>query len=113
MLAGSPDADRCIRYLAKYLTKDIAECHTVETVAQEQHVERLLEALRYEPCSPRCANWLRYGIQPQAAKPGLRPGFCTSKAHRRKHLGYAGRRVLVSRKWSDKTLANHKADRLA
>src|SRR5690606_27819426 len=56
VLAGSPDADRCIRYLAKYLTKDIAECHTVETVAQEQHVERLLEALRYEQCSPRCAN---------------------------------------------------------
>ncbi|KUP97325.1 hypothetical protein AC529_07645 [Thermobifida cellulosilytica TB100] len=38
--------------------KDVAECHTVQTVAQEQHVERLLEALRYEPCSPRCANWL-------------------------------------------------------
>src|SRR5690606_23399161 len=29
------------------------------------------------------------------------------------HLGYAGRRVLVSRKWSNKTLADHKADRLA
>ncbi|WP_394346868.1 replication initiator [Thermobifida fusca] len=43
----------------------------------------------------------------------MRPGFCTSKAHRREHLGYAGRRVLVSRKWSGKTLANHKADRLA
>ncbi|KUP98169.1 replication initiator, partial [Thermobifida cellulosilytica] len=113
VLAGSPDADRCIRYLAKYLTKDIAECHTVETVAQEQHVERLLDALRFEPCSPRCANWLRYGIQPQAAKPGLRPGFCASKAHRREYLGYAGRRVLVSRKWSGKTLADHKADRLA
>ena len=113
VLAGSADADRCVRYLAKYLTKDIAECHAVETVAQEQHVDRLLDALRFEPCSPRCANWLRHGIQPQAAKAGLRPGFCTSKAHRREHLGYAGRRVLVSRKWSGKTLADHKADRLA
>jgi hypothetical protein len=27
------------------------------------------------------------------------------------HLGYAGRRVLVSRKWSGKTLADHRADR--
>ncbi|MEV2278980.1 replication initiator [Nocardiopsis sp. NPDC049922] len=112
VVAGSADADRCVRYLAKYLTKDIAECHEVESVAQEQHVDRLLDALRFEPCSPRCANWLRYGIQPDQAKAGLRPGFCRSKAHRREHLGYAGRRVLVSRKWSGKTLADHKADRL-
>ncbi|PSK99294.1 hypothetical protein CLV63_10315 [Murinocardiopsis flavida] len=111
-LAGSEDADRCVRYLAKYLTKDIADCHAVESSAQERHVERLVEALRFEPCSPRCSNWLRYGIQPQDAKEGMRPGFCRSKAHRREHLGYAGRRVLVSRKWSGKTVADHKADRL-
>jgi Replication initiator protein, pSAM2 len=29
------------------------------------------------------------------------------------HCGYAGRRVLVSRKWSGKTLADHRADRKA
>ncbi|MFE6308819.1 replication initiator [Nocardiopsis sp. NPDC057823] len=113
VVAGSADADRCVRYLAKYLTKDIAECHAAETTRQEQHVDRLLDALRFEPCSPRCSNWLRYGVQPEGAKPGMRPGFCRSKAHRREHLGYAGRRVLVSRKWSGKTLADHKADRLA
>ncbi|WP_017614644.1 replication initiator [Nocardiopsis salina] len=112
VMAGSEDAQRCVRYLAKYLTKDIADCHTVETTRQEQHVDRLMETLRFEPCSPRCSNWLRYGVQPQDPKPGLRPGFCRSKAHRREHLGYAGRRVLVSRKWSGKTLADHKADRL-
>ncbi|MCP3014827.1 replication initiation protein [Nocardiopsis dassonvillei] len=112
VVAGSADADRCVRYLAKYLTKDIADCHAAETTRQEQHVDRLLDALRFEPCSPRCSNWLRYGIQPEGAKPGMRPGFCRSKAHRREHLGYAGRRVLVSRKWSGKTLADHKADRL-
>ena len=38
---------------------------------------------------------------------------CTGKAHRREHLGYAGRRVLVSRKWSGKTLADHRGDRKA
>ena len=32
-------------------------------------------------------------------------------AHDADHLGYAGRRVLVSRKWSGKTLADHRADR--
>ncbi|MEU3229634.1 replication initiator [Nocardiopsis alba] len=113
VVAGTEDAARCVRYLAKYLTKDIADCHAAETIRQEQHVDRLMETLRFEPCSPRCSNWLRYGIQPQDPKAGLRPGFCRSKAHRREHLGYAGRRVLVSRKWSGKTLADHKADRLA
>src|SRR5713226_3444116 len=43
----------------------------------------------------------------------MRPGRCKGKAHRREHLGYAGRRVLVSRKWSGKTLADHRADRKA
>ncbi|NUO97252.1 MAG: replication initiation protein, partial [Nonomuraea sp.] len=45
------------------------------------------------------------------AKPGMVPGRCRSKAHKPEHLGYAGRRVLVSRKWSNKTLAEHKQDR--
>ncbi len=75
------------------------------------HAARLAEALRYQPCSPRCANWLRYGIQPKNARPGLVPGRCKGKAHDADHLGYAGRRVLVSRKWSGKTLADHRADR--
>ena len=39
------------------------------------------------------------------------PGRCKGKAHRSEHLGYAGRRILVSRKWSGKTLADHCADR--
>ena len=39
------------------------------------------------------------------------PGRCRGKAHKPEHLGYAGRRVLVSRKWSNKTLAEHKQDR--
>ena len=64
-----------------------------------------------QPCSPRCANWLRYGIQPKNARPGLTPGACKGKAHDADHLGYAGRRILVSRKWSGKTLADHRADR--
>jgi hypothetical protein len=74
---------------------------------------RLMDALRFEPCSPSCANWLRYGIQPKDAREGMRPGACKGKAHRAEHLGYAGRRVLVSRKWSGKTLADHRGDRKA
>ena len=63
-----------------------------DTAAQEQHAARLLDALRYEPCSPTCANWLRYGIQPKNAREGMRPGCCKGKPHRAENLGYAGRR---------------------
>jgi hypothetical protein len=111
VLAGSKDASRCIGYLTKYLTKHLGHCHQAATDTQADHANRLDDALRYEPCSPTCANWLRYGIQPKNARPGLRPGACKGKAHRREYLGYAGRRVLVSRKWSGKTLADHRADR--
>jgi hypothetical protein len=41
----------------------------------------------------------------------MTPGRCRSKAHKPDHLGYGGRRVLVSRKWSNKTLTEHKQDR--
>jgi hypothetical protein len=111
VLAGSKDSDRCIGYLTKYLTKHVGDCHQAETEDQGVHADRLAAALRYEPCSPSCANWLRYGIQPKNPRPGLVPGRCKGKAHDREHLGYAGRRVLVSRKWSGKTLADHRGDR--
>ena len=107
VLAGSKDAARCIGYL----TKQVGDCHQADTDPQRAHAARLAEALRYQPCSPTCANWLRYGIQPKNARPGLAPGRCKGKAHDADHLGYAGRRVLVSRKWSGKTLADHRADR--
>ena len=111
VIAGSRDSARCIGYLTKYLTKQLADCHQAHADAEQAHTERLADALRYEPCSPTCANWLRYGIQPRHPRPGLVPGACKGKAHRREHLGYAGRRVLVSRKWSGKTLADHRGDR--
>ncbi|MEV8635596.1 replication initiator [Streptosporangium sp. NPDC051023] len=128
LLAGSPDAHKRIGYLTKYLTKSLGDPLDLDEDEQEEeagparaainqgrrdHAARLVEALRYEPCSPTCANWLRYGIQPKEAKPGMMPGRCRSKAHKGEHLGYAGRRVLVSRKWSNKTLRDHKADRRA
>ncbi|MGW7483999.1 replication initiator [Nonomuraea muscovyensis] len=111
VLAGTPDADQCIRYLSKYLTKSLGDSLDTDNPAQRDHAARMVEALRFEPCSPTCSNWLRYGVQPKGAKPGMTPGACRSKAHKPDHLGYAGRRVLVSRKWSNKTLAEHRQDR--
>jgi hypothetical protein len=113
---GSADADRAVRYLTKYLTKAVAETYAdpdgehVDPM-YEAHIDRLHSELQFLPCSPECANWLRYGVQPKNPGPGLVPGYCASKAHDREHLGLGGRRVLVSRKWSGKTLTQHRADR--
>ncbi|MGJ7442204.1 replication initiator [Aquipuribacter sp. MA13-6] len=127
ILTGTPEADRRIGYLCKHLTKSIdaamdhptsdpadsGEAASPAAARRAAHVDRLVEALRYEPCSPTCANWLRYGVQPRSARPRMRAGACRSKAHSRTHLGHAGRRVLVSRRWSGKTLTDHRSDRAA
>ncbi len=116
IIAPSPDADRSIRYLTKYLTKSVAETYTDPDHPDhlyEAHIARLHSQVRWLPCSPECANWLRYGIQPRRAGPGLMPGMCGSGAHDRENLGLGGRRVQVSRAWSGKTLTEHRADRAA
>lgn len=114
IIAPSPDADRAVRYLTKYLAKSISDTYdqpeTMST-ARRTHLDRLHQEVRMLPCSQRCANWLRFGIQPDEPGPGLVPGYCMSKAHDAEHLGLGGRRVLVSRKWTGKTLDQHKADR--
>jgi len=110
VLAGSPEAARLIGYLTKYLTKSVDTCHKTETDRQAAHLDRLWHELRYTPCSSRCPNWLRYGVQPEKVKPTRRPGQCKARVHQRSTLGIGGRRVLVSRNWSGKTLADHKAD---
>lgn len=107
-----------MRYLTKYLTKAVAEAYgdpddESTDAAYQAHIDRMHSELRYLPCTPECANWLRYGVQPKNPGPGLIPGRCASKAHDREHLGLGGRRVLVSRKWSGKTLTEHRADRSA
>jgi hypothetical protein len=116
LISGTPGVERTIGYLCKYLTKPIASAFDDGegvSAARVAHIDRLAEEVRWLPCAPTCANWLRYGVQPAAARSGMVPGHCKHKAHDRTNLGLGGRRVLVSRKWSGKTLAGHKADRTA
>jgi hypothetical protein len=115
LLAGSPGADRAIGYLCKYLPKDIATTYDDPDASPVRvaHIDRLAEEVRWLPCAPTCASWLRFGIQPKDATPGMVPGHCKHKAHDRANLGLGGRRVLVSRQWTGKTLAGHKTDRAA
>jgi hypothetical protein len=110
VVAGSPDADRYVGYITKYLTKHVADCHPAGSERQRAHLERLWHELRVTPCSPRCGNWLLYGIQPDRAHSTLTPGRCRARVHQRATLGLGGRRVLISRQWSGKTLADHRAD---
>ena len=137
ILGTTADADRTIRYLTKYLTKSLADTFTddddrtttrrdrtatrarlarapgplARRAAFDAHVDRLHEEVRWLPCSPECANWLRHGVQPKDCVPGMEPGACEKRAHERDNLGYGGRRVQVSKQWSGKTLAEHRADR--
>jgi hypothetical protein len=113
ILGGTDDAGRHLGYLTKYLVKSVSEIVTPHTEAQHRHADRLHAELLVTPCSPRCAVWLLYGIQPLGTNSRTVPGRCKSRAHRRNTLGLPGRRVLVSRKWSGKTLADHRADRMA
>jgi hypothetical protein len=76
IIAPSADADRAVRYLAKYLTKAIGDPlgdNSESDPAREAHIDRLHAELRWLPCSPRCANWLRYGIQPDRPAPAAVP----------------------------------------
>jgi hypothetical protein len=114
ILGGTEEADRHVGYLTKYITKSIDRAAGLgehATEAQRDHARRLHDELRVTPCSPRCPVWLLYGIQPKGARHSTIPGRCKGKAHQPEHLGIAGRRVLVSRKWSNKTLDDHRAER--
>ncbi|MFI5491862.1 replication initiator [Actinoplanes sp. NPDC051859] len=107
---GTEHANRTIGYITKYITKSSADCHTTDTARQRQHLDRLWHELRVTPCSDRCANWLLYGVQPKKAHGRLQPGRCKGRTHQRATLGIGGRRILISRDWSGKTLADHRAD---
>ncbi|RAO23353.1 hypothetical protein MED15_01193 [Micromonospora noduli] len=107
---GTVHADRTIGYITKYITKSAADCHKTDTDRQRDHLDRLWHQLRVTPCNERCANWLLYGIQPKKAHGRLQAGRCKGKVHQRATLGIGGRRILVSRDWSGKTLADHRAD---
>jgi hypothetical protein len=103
-----------VGYICKYLTKSIAEAYDPDTMSprQHKHLHRLHREVRWLPCCPECPNWLRYGITPKNPEPEMVPGHCPRPAHQLENLGNAGRRVLVSRDWSGKTIAEHKADRV-
>lgn len=112
ILAGTPEMDRKVGYITKYLTKSISETLETDSARTERHYDRLHAELQKTPCSPTCAVWLRYGIVPKGASDKTQPGRCRGKNHRRDLLAVPGRRCITSNAWTGKTLPDHKADRL-
>ncbi|MGH4006941.1 MAG: replication initiator [Pseudonocardiaceae bacterium] len=79
ILGGTEEAGRHVGYITKYLAKSIGQAagfHEHATDAQRDHAYRLHAELRVTPCSPRCAVWLLYGIQPKGARHSMTPGRC-------------------------------------
>ena len=111
MLSGTKDAARCIGYLTKYLTKQVATA--------TRPTPRLGRPTRNG--SPRRCGMSRArrgaltgfatASSPRTPGPAWCPARAKARPHDRQHLGYAGRRVLTLREWSGKTLADHRADR--
>ena len=97
-------------YLTKYLNKTLPTATSWQpTRSGRTPTARWCAALRAVLADVRELAPLWHPAQ--EPRPGMRPGSCKGKAHRREYLGYAGRRVLVSRDWSGKSLADHRADR--
>ena len=74
VLAGSKDANRCIGYLTKHLTKHLGDCHELDTDTQAAHASRLAEALRWETLLTRLRELaaLRHPAQKRKEGPAAR-----------------------------------------
>ncbi len=112
IIAGTPEMDRKVAYLTKYLTKSVTEVLESDSPRVNRHYDRLHEELQRTPCSKTCAVWFRYGIVPQGATEKTQPGRCRGRNHRRDLLGVPGKRCVSSGDWTGKTIPDHKAERM-
>ncbi|WP_433600775.1 replication initiator [Nocardia sp. CA-135953] len=112
IIAGTPEMDRKVAYLTKYLTKSVTEVLESDSPRVNRHYDRLHEELQRTPCSEKCAVWLRYGIVPKGATEKTQPGRSRGKNHRRDLLGVPGKRCVSSGDWTGKTIPDHKAERM-
>jgi replication initiator protein RepSA len=91
VFGDSEDAGRRIGYLTKYLTKSLGEVVVAGTDRQRAHHDRLHAELAVTPCSPCCAVWLLYGVQPLGVSSRTQPGHC--KGHHCRVAWLAGARL--------------------
>jgi hypothetical protein len=82
LLGHTRDSERRIGYLTKYLTKSLADTYADDdegSARQRAHVDRMHQEVRWLPCTPRCANWLRFGIQPMRPSPAWFPESASTR----------------------------------
>ncbi len=82
------------------LDEHLGDRHRAESGTQNDDAECLVQALRYEPCSPRCANWLRDGIQLDTPWPGRGPDTARARPIAANTWATPGRWCQVSIKMS-------------
>lgn len=87
----------------------MARLGTIDLRGIEAGTEQAARAIRYAT-KYITKDLVDPGVQPDKARYDLEPGRCPGKVHQRKTLGYTGRRCLVSRNWSGKTLTDHRLD---
>ncbi len=99
ILGGTEEAGRHVGYLlvTKYLTKSVGQAAGLgedATDAQRDHARRLHAELQITPCSPRCAIWLLYGIQPHGANT-LNVPLCSTSTRIAQRRVSAGRPRVI------------------
>ena len=83
VLADSPQSEKWLKYLVKYLHKSISDCHQAESDRQKEHLHRLWQALRFEPCSPRaptgCATAYNPATRARVTSPATAAARCIAR----------------------------------
>jgi len=101
VLGSTPQADKLIGYLTKYLTKNVDACHAVETDRQRAHLERLWHELRVYPVLAAlrelAAVWRAAEEGPARAARRPVQGACTPARHARTRWASSARLPSVVR----------------
>ncbi len=79
VLPGSKDAARCIGYLTKYLTKQVADCHQAQTDTEHAHAERLAEDCGTSRAHPGAPTGSATASSPRTPGPAWPPGPAKAK----------------------------------
>ncbi len=99
-------------YITKYITKDTADCHKPRTDRAARRTSTGSGTRTAVTPVLRPVRELAALRRPARRRPRqAQPGRCKGKVHQRATLGIGGRRILISRDWSGKTLADHRARR--
>ncbi|WP_371688602.1 replication initiator [Micromonospora sp. KC207] len=94
VMPGTGDAERTIRYVTKYITKNTGDCHRRPPTGNG-HTSTGSGSNSGSPRAPTGAPTGCSTRPPKKAHAKLKPGRCKGKVHQRDTLGIGGRRTLI------------------